>query len=453
MGMLLGMEHGAVHSLAANADAPGMGVSDVRRDATVRAIESALPSVVNISTEEVVEVHDPLSELFSDFFGPFNRRRPTGTQKSLGSGVIIDDSGYLLTNLHVVRRATRITVTLADGREFEAKWIVGTTKSDVALLQLITDGKQQFRGIKFAADDDLILGETVLALGNPFGLGGSVSRGILSSKTRRPAADNEPLGVENWLQTDAAINPGNSGGPLINLRGELIGLNVAVYRAAQGIGFAIPIKAVSETLSEIFTPEAMKEFWFGGRLKNGPNGPVVSFVEPRSPAAEGGLKIGDLVRRVNGKAPRNLIEANRELVNMKDGAAAKFVVERNGKEEELSIKLVAEQSVFNTALIRRKIGLDVHELTPFLATRMGLNGATGLLISGVEKRGPADEVGLKRDFVIQAIENQPVETIGQASKLLYFKKPGEQVKMNVIVQRQQGNFLVPYSGTATVTVR
>ena len=218
--------------------APG---ADVRRDATVNAIEQVLPSVVNIATENIIEYHDWYDELLRQFYGV---RPPVRKSLDLGSGVIIDEEGYVLTNFHVVRRANRIQVKLWDGREYEADRIVATTASDVALIKIRAKPGERFKAIKFAADDDLLLGETVIALGNPFGLGGSVTRGILSSKNRRPSTGEEPLGMEDWLQTDAAINPGNSGGPLVNLRGELIGLNVAVYRdehaGERGIGVGFP---------------------------------------------------------------------------------------------------------------------------------------------------------------------------------------------------------------------
>ena len=196
-----------------------------------------------------------MDQLFRDFYGPYYKRQPAKAQYAIGSGVIIDEEGYILTNEHVVHQANRIWVKLHDGREFQADRIVFTTDTDIALLKIRSKPGDKFKAAKFAADDDILLGETVIALGNPFGLGGSVSKGILSSKNRRPPTAEGPLDVADWLQTDASINPGNSGGALINLRGDLIGISVAVAREAQGIGFAIPIKRVSEALSEIFTPE------------------------------------------------------------------------------------------------------------------------------------------------------------------------------------------------------
>src|SRR6185295_17409532 len=173
---------------------------------------------------------------------------------------------------------------------------------------------ERFRAVKFTRDDDLLLGETVLALGNPFGLGGSVSRGILSSKNRRLPKEHEPLDYADWLQTDAAINPGNSGGPLINLRGELIGLNVAMYREGQGIGFAIPIKQVTEALSEIFIPEVINSLWFGAQIKAGQHALLVTAVESNSPAGKAGLTVGDQILQVDGKTPKGFVECN-EMLN------------------------------------------------------------------------------------------------------------------------------------------
>src|SRR6476660_7406985 len=177
---------------------------DIRRDATVAAVERVMPCVVNIATATVVEYQDFYQSLFHEFFGGNAGPRRQQAEYSIGSGVIIDEDGYVLTNLHVVRRATRIQVKLWDGREYEADRIVATENSDVALLKIRCKPGEKFKAVNFAADDDLLLGETVLALGNPFGLGGSVTKGILSSKSRRPATENEPLDVMDWLQTDAA---------------------------------------------------------------------------------------------------------------------------------------------------------------------------------------------------------------------------------------------------------
>ncbi|MFM8357854.1 MAG: trypsin-like peptidase domain-containing protein, partial [Verrucomicrobiota bacterium] len=204
---------------------------DLRRDPVVEAVAKVLPAVVNVSsrTWERRGSADPLDRMIEEYFG--YRRAPRASY-SRGSGVIIDPEGYVLTNVHVVGDSDDVSVQLADTEEsLPAERVALSEAKDVALLRIKAPAGRRFRAVKLARDDDLLLGETVLALGNPFGLGGSVSRGILSSKSRR-AAGEEPEGGRlewrDWLQTDAAINPGNSGGPLVNLRGELIGINVAV---------------------------------------------------------------------------------------------------------------------------------------------------------------------------------------------------------------------------------
>src|ERR1035438_10515371 len=305
LGCLLGTPSGAFGQT---------GETDIRRDATVIAVEKVMPSVVNIATETIIHVRDPFEELFGQVWGPYHRRQPPNSQYSLGSGVVIDEAGYLLTNDHVVRRADKIGVKFCTGTNvYSATVVASDPKSDVALLKLNAPPGEKFKAIQFAREDDLMLGETVLALGNPFGLGGSVTRGILSSKSRVLPKEGEPLDIPNWLQTDVPINMGNSGGPLVNVRGELIGINVAVLNQvegyqAQGIGFAIPIRRVLEALSNILPTEYVKSYWFGARVKVGTTPLVMSNVQAQSPAGKAGLKVGDAILEVNGKAPKSFID-------------------------------------------------------------------------------------------------------------------------------------------------
>jgi serine protease Do len=427
--------------------------TDIRRDATVEAVQRVMPAVVNIATEEVVPIRDPLENLFRDFFDPYYRRRQPDTQYSLGSGAIIDEEGYILTNFHVVGRARRVWVKLHDGREFEAEKIAVSSATDVALIRIRPKSGEKFTAIRFAGDDDLLLGETVLALGNPFGLGGSVSKGILSSKTRRPPTADEQLDVLDWLQTDAAINPGNSGGPLVNLKGELIGINVAVLNQAQGIGFAIPVKRVSEKLAEIYSPEGMDGMWFGARVRPGSLPLQVVSVQLDSPAGKGGLRPGDQIIQVNGRAPRSFIDFAGALRSAKDQRDLVLSLQRGGDRRTVTVRQVAEKTFFNADLVRKKIGASVQTLTPELARRMGLPGTEGLLVADVERAGPAATAELRRGMVITSVDGQSTDDVVLIAKKLHAKGRGDKIHCELIVPIQRGNYIRLTQATVDLTVR
>ncbi len=434
---------------------------DIRRDAVVDAVQLVMPAVVNIATETVVEVRNPVEDLFREFFGPYYRRRPPNTAHSLGSGVIIDEEGFVLTNYHVVGRATRITIKTMDGREYEADAMNFSSLTDVALLKIRTTNQVKFKAVKFAADDDLLLGETVLALGNPFGLGGSVSRGILSSKSRRPPAEGEPMDVLDWLQTDAAINPGNSGGPLVNLRGELIGINVAIYREGQGIGFAIPVKRVSAAISEIYSPEGLESLWFGARVRPGGSPLQVMSVQNESPAGKAGLKPGDEILQVNGKKPRSFMDFIEELrrtdASSKEGDTTtqtrkvKLTVARGDSQKRIDVRMVPERSFFNAELIRARTGASVQELTPELAQSFGFPRVEGLLVAGVERGSPAAE--LQKGMVISRIDGQASTSVLATAKQLYAKAKGEKAQLDIIYPRRRGPYLELVQQTVEMRLR
>jgi serine protease Do len=426
---------------------------DVRRDAAVEAVQRVMPSVVNVATETIVQTRDPLDNLFREFFDPYYRRRQPNAQYSLGSGVIIDEEGFVLTNFHVVGRASRVWVKLSDGREYEAEKLVGTSFTDVALLKIKSKNNEKFTPVKFAGDDELLLGETVLALGNPFGLGGSVSKGILSSKSRRPPSENEPLDVLDWLQTDAAINPGNSGGPLVNLRSELVGINVAVYREGQGIGFAIPVKRVSQALSEIYSPEVLESLWFGARIRPGSPPMQVTSVQMESPAGKAGLRAGDYILQVNGKTPKGFIDLNRELLAAKDKKDITLAVQRGSDKRSISLRLTPEKTFFNSELFRKKTGATLQELTPELAQNMGLSRIQGLVVGAVDKGTPAAQADLKPGMIITSIDGQALTTVVSAAKLVYAKAKGDKVAMEVIFPRPRGAFIEYRQGSTELKVR
>lgn len=433
----------------------GVAEPDVRRDATVIAIEKVMPSVVNIATETVIEYHDFYDELLRQFYGSSRGPRKQ-TSVSLGSGVIIDEDGYILTNFHVVRRASRIQVKLWDGREYEADPWLATAATDIAVVKLRAKPGEKFKPIKFAPDDDLLLGETVLALGNPYGLGGSVTKGILSSKNRRPSNGNEPLDVEDWLQTDAAINPGNSGGPLVNLRGELIGVNVAVYREGEGgqrgvgVGFAIPVKQISTALTRYSTPEMTDSLWFGAQFKAGPGPGLLSVgsVQAGSPAAKAGLEIGDQILEINGQTPRSLISGNRLLTagqNHRPLLAVRQGVERR----ELAVQLMPLEE-----LIRQRLGLTLVEVPAQTAERLGVQAGEALYIDDVERNGPAERAHLQRGYFVVGVDEASASKLRSVAGVLAGKAKGDPVRLSVIAPRRLGgNFMELHQATVEVNVR
>jgi S1-C subfamily serine protease len=430
--------------------------ADVRRDATVQAIEAVLPAVVNIGTKTRMERRGLYYDWWRDNWAPFAQELPP--RESAGSGVIIDEAGYVLTNGHVVEGADEIWVLVpgaaeGEGQTYRAEVVTGSLKTDIALLRLRAKGGERFQAARFAADDDLLLGETVLALGNPFGLGASVSRGILSSKSRRSDTAETTLDLPDWLQTDASINPGNSGGPLINLRGEVIGINVAVLKEGQGIGFAVPVKRVTESLSEIFTPETLKGLWFGARVKPGGAALQIVEVQAESPAAKAGLQVGDLVRQLNGVAPRGFIDFNRELAAAGERKAVALRIQRGQEMRTATVRLVPEDTFFNASLVQAKIGASVQALTEALAEQLGLSRPGGLVVVDIERQGPAAAARLQRGMVIVGVEGRPVEDVATLAKVLHRKKQGQKVRLNVVVESTRGMFIRRNEGRVDLEVR
>jgi serine protease Do len=429
---------------------PDVVENDVRRDATVRAVEKVMPGVVNIATSRIIRYQDFYDTILREFYG---LDRPEFRQQerlnSIGSGVIIDEEGFILTNLHVVRRAERTQVKLSNGRVYDADLVANSPQTDVALLKIRSEAGEKFQAVKLAHDDDVILGETVLALGNPFGLGGSVSRGILSSKNRnlRPLDGGDSLNIQDWLQTDASINPGNSGGPLINLKGELIGLNVAVYKEGQGIGFAIPIKLVSSALSEFFSPELTDSLWFGAKLRHGTMPLEVTFVQSGSPAEKAGIRSGQQVLKVDGKPVKNLVDFSRHMSEVKNQKVA-LEIQQGSAVETRTVQMIPFSEV-----IRQKLGLTLTDTPPETAPKYNGNAGVGLWIQEVEKDSLAERAQLQPGLLLNRIDGQATGSHQAAASILSTKKPGDTVQLTITVSRRRGPYLELRQANVNVKVR
>ena len=426
-----------------------------RHNAVVEAVSRVMPGVVNIATKTRVQRVRYYYDWWRDNWAPYAQELPP--QESAGSGVVVDASGYVLTNVHVVKDAGEIWVKINDKngepRIYQAEAIAGSLATDIALLKIIPEEPgETFAAATFASDDDLLLGETVLALGNPFGLGGSASRGILSSKSRRTETGGSKLDIPDWLQTDASINPGNSGGPLINLDGEIIGINVAVLKEGQGIGFAIPIKRVNESLSRIFTPEFLEGNWFGAAIRPGSNPLTVESVEPDSPAARAGMAAGDQIATINNHSPRSFIEFATRLLNLGRKRAVKLQFRRKGELVACTVKLIPEKAYFNSGLIRDKTGATLEELTPQVAKALGYNSTNGLVVSQVDEDSPADKAGLATGAVVVAVDGQEVRDIVSAARLLHGKESGGRLMLDIVQVRRSGPFLRRAAGRISLVL-
>ena len=426
-----------------------------RQDAVVKAAGLVMPSVVNIATKTRVQRVRYYYDWWRDNWAPYAQELPP--QESAGSGVVVDASGYVLTNVHVVKDADEIWVKINDEagepKIYEAEVVVGSLTTDIALLKIIHgEAGKTFAVADFANNGDLLLGETVLALGNPFGLGGSVSRGILSSKSRRTEMEGSQLDIPDWLQTDASINPGNSGGPLINLDGEIIGINVAVLKEGQGIGFAIPVKRVNEALSRIFTPEFLEGNWFGAKVDAGSRPLTVTAVEPNSPAAKADMAVGDQITKINGHSPRNFIEFAVRLLDLGYNPTVQIDIKRGDDVFLRAVNLIPEKTFLNSGLIREKTGVSLEALTPEVARALGFNSAEGLVVSQVVAASPADKAGLTTGVVVVAIDDRKASDIVNAARLLNRKTSGEGLKLSLVHIRRKGIFLRRTTESVTLKV-
>lgn len=357
----------------------GAEAATARRTPVVMAVEAAMPSVVNIATETLVRVSDPFAVDFDRFFAPNFRYFRESTP--LGSGIIVDSGGLVLTNYHVVQRASNVQVRLVDGDSFPAEPVAYDVDNDLCLLQLT--GKlagKSLVAIRFALPDDLLLGETVVTVGNPFGLENSVSVGVLSA-LNRSLREGEAR-FDDILQTDAAINPGNSGGPLINLDGELIGMNLAIRRDAEGIGFAIPLRRIETVLASWLVPARFSEGYCGLAFATlmtaqGPTTQVTQVWED-SPAAKAGLKVGDVIVAVNSEPTLRAIDVGRRLWRLGPGDTLHL---QTGDGRALRIPVVPMSA---EVLVRQRLGVRVQPLSAALRRALGLpDDLEGLAITEV----------------------------------------------------------------------
>ena len=412
-------------------------------------VEPLLPAVVNISTSKMVKSQrgtNPFQDdpMFRQFFGnPFGGGQGDGQgqgqeprqqkEHSLGSGVIVSPDGYILTNNHVVDGATDITVSLKDKRELKAKVVGADPHTDIAVLKIPASG---LSSVTLGDSAKLRVGDIVLAVGDPFGIGETVTMGIVSATSRRALDIEGADNYEDFIQTDAAINPGNSGGALVNTRGELIGINTAIISNGggggnQGIGFAVPVSMARHVMEQILktgkvtrgylgvsiqavTPDLAKAFGLPSA-----EGALVGDVTPDSPGAKAGLQKGDVIVSLNGQAISDYQDLRLRISQSAPGENAKLEVYRNGQKREVTATLrefpeKTETAAAPTQGQNAAEGIQVENLTADMAEQLNLPAGTrGVIVSRIDPDGNAAESGLQRGDVIQEVNHKPVNSVDQ----------------------------------------
>jgi len=370
-------------ALAGKADA-----EEGRRTAIVSAIESTRDSVVNIHGQKFVPNPDDESA------GELKR------VNGMGTGVVVDPRGYVVTNYHVVEGVRRIEVTLASGKTTSATLISHDPRTDLAVIKVEHD--KPLPVITIGTSSDLMIGETVLALGNAYGYEHTVTRGIVSA-LHRDVEVSRTQRYDNLIQTDASINPGNSGGPLLNINGEMIGVNVAVRAGAQGIGFAIPVDKVLEVVASLLSVERVDHTWHGIVARtDSQRGVIVETVHSRSPAENVGVRAGDVITQIGETLVARPLDIERGLLGHRAGDSVSVTVMRAGAEEKLDLALAVARRDILTIEERcwQDIGLRLEALPAAKVQRLQSRYRGGLLVSAVREGGPASEQGIREGDIL-----------------------------------------------------
>ena len=434
------------------------------------------PAVVNISTTQVIErkrqrrprgqqQQDPFQDFFDRFFQDSPDQGPTAA-RSLGSGVIVDKRGYILTNNHVIEEATKIQVQLdGDPTRYTAKLVGADEETDLAVIKI--EATRELPTAKLGNSEGVQVGDWVLAIGSPFGLQATVTAGIVSAKDRANVSGKQ---FQRFLQTDAAINPGNSGGPLVDMAGQVIGVNSAIItgsRGYEGVGFAMPSNTAITVYNQLVTAGKVTRGSIGVSFNEeqssnpivlkdlgAPYGIVLQSVEAGSPAAKGGLQAGDVVTAVNGKPVHSGNDLVNPIAQTPIGDRVRINYVRDHKEREVALTVEDRSKIFPDSAsragegsgqaARAEFGLRVEDLTPDRARRLGLQAGSAVVVSEVEPASFAEDIGFFRGDVIAEVNHQAVNSVAEYRREMSKLKPGQNVVFKVLRRTDTERTLTVY---------
>ncbi|MCE5242012.1 MAG: DegQ family serine endoprotease [Syntrophobacteraceae bacterium] len=456
-----------VHGMTAHAAFAGFGQNGPPSFADLA--DQTKHAVVNISTTQVLKESpmkpffgqdSPFREFFGDeFFKKYFGDNPQGKTKThaLGSGFIIDSDGLILTNNHVVEKADEIKVKLDNGKEYDAKVVGRDPKTDIALVR-VKPGPDFPKPAELGDSDAIRVGDWVIAVGNPFGLGHTVTSGIISAKGRVIGAGP----YDDFLQTDAAINPGNSGGPLFNMSGEVVGINTAIVAQGQGIGFAIPVNVAKDLIPQLKGGKVIRG-WLGVMIQDltpelaesfgikQTKGIIVADVVGDGPAAKAGLQRGDIVTALNGKPIESTHVLSRTVAGTAPNSQITLQVIRDGKTKDVKVTIgtMPDESEGTPSVKKESAwGLTVQNITPELARRFGWDeNEQGVVISEVQPGSPAAEARLRPGDLIKEVNRQKVQNIRDYNQTVQKQKKGESLLL--LVKRGQNTFYVALKAAQT----
>lgn len=426
--------------------------------------KNASPAVVNIRTVKTIEGGGRVfrhffqgprghGDMFDEFFKRFFDEDPREfKQKSLGSGFILDKDGYIVTNHHVIKDAEEIQVKLKNGKEYDAEIEGADPSTDLALIKIKAD--ENLPTLELGDSNKLQIGQWIIAIGNPFGLEHTVTAGIVSAKGRVIGAGP----YDDFIQTDASINPGNSGGPLLNMAGEVVGINTAIVAGGEGIGFAIPISMARDIISQLKKTGEVTRGWLGvgiqdldAQLKeyyNVDNGVLVTQVFPGDPADQAGIKTQDIILSVNGQSVDSARELSKAIAELSVGEEAEIRINRRGDVKTIEVEIAKRDEEKIAASMRGEspgkaedeLGIEVTDITPNIAERFNLASRDGVIVVNVAGESKAAEAGIREGDIIKEINHQSIDSASEYEAVISEVDDGETLQF--YIKRAQRGYIV-----------